>query len=346
MSTKKETPAKPRGRFGGLSFQRIQQAIILLLTLSLCAVSAVQIDTFLTVDNIVGNLLRNAAAWGIVACGMTLVMVGGGFDLSVASTTAVCSVVMVLTLRGLEPYGPTLAISAALAVTVLVGVALGAVNGLLVAYVGVNPFVATLSTMLIFRGLALVFSGGGQSLTVPLSMQKPLGTFFWGSVGVAGVGEFRMPFPILLFLVVFACGLYALRFTRLGHYVYALGGNENAAWLAGVNTRAVKAATYVICGLTCAVAATILMAMTTTAEASSFQGAELLVIACVIVGGTPLGGGSGGMTATLVGILLLRVIENLLTQYGITAEYQNILRGAIIVTVVAVDVLVRRRKGA
>lgn len=329
---------------GEVSFQKLQQATIFFLILILCIVSAIQIETFFTPENLVDNLMRNAAAWGIVACGMTLVMIGGGFDLSVASTTAVCTVVLVLTLRWLEPYGVAVALPAALALTAVTGTVLGAINGVLIAYVGVNPFVVTLSTMLIFRGLGLVLTGGGQSLTVPLDFQQALGTFYWGHASFTGLEQYRISIPIVMFLVVFAAGIYVLRFTRLGHYIYALGGNENASWLAGVNTKAVKAGTYTLCGFSCAIAATILMATTTTAEASSFISAELLVIASVIVGGTPLGGGSGGLFATLGGILLLRVIENLLTQYGITEEYRNIIRGAIILVVVAIDVTMKRGK--
>jgi len=337
MSKRPNTLAQTQSPLGGISFQRLQQASIFVLMLLMCVVASFQIDTFFTWNNIVNNLLTNAAAWGIVACGMTLVMVGGGFDLSVASTTAVCSVVLVMMLKALEPQGASVAIPAAIAVTALVGTFLGAINGVLISYVGVNPFVVTLSTMLIFRGGALILTNGGHSQVVPYMMKDTLGQIYWGK-------PWGIPVPILIFVAVFCIGVYILRFTRLGHYIYALGGNENASWLAGVNTALVKTTTYTLCGLTCAVAATILMPMNNTAEASSFQSQELLVIASVIVGGTPLGGGSGGLGATLGGLLFLNVIENLLTQYSIQEEYRQVIRGLIIVVVVAIDVIVRRRK--
>jgi ribose/xylose/arabinose/galactoside ABC-type transport system permease subunit len=290
----------------------------------------------------VDNLLTNAAYVGIIACGMTFVMIAGGFDLSVASITAVCSVVTVLTLQAFGPHGPWVAVPAALVATALAGAVLGAANGALVAYVGVNPFVVTLSTMLIFRGLALVITHGGQSIEVPLALKDVFRELYWGHVNVFRSADRQVSIPILVFLVVLTVGYTLLRYTRFGHYVYAVGGNETASWLAGVNTHAIKAVTYTISGLTCALAALVYTGMSNTAQAASYQGLEMVVIASVIVGGTPLGGGAGGLLYTLNGLLLLSVIENLLTQFGVTEEYRNIVRGLIIVSVVAVDVTVRR----
>lgn len=323
------------------SFQLIQAGTVVLLLLALCAVSAIQTETFLTWQNLIYNLLTNAAYLGIIACGMTFVMVAGGFDLSVGSTTTVCSVVAVLALQALTGQPVWVAIAAAVLVTAIAGALLGAVNGAAISYIGVNPFVTTLSTMLVFRGIALILTHGGQTESVPLAMKETLSQLYWGKVPLFGSQAHQVTVPILVFVGVFAVSLYVLRLTRFGHYVYAVGGNENASWLAGVNTSLVKAATYAICGVTCAVAAVIYTGMSNTAQASSYYGLELVVIASVIVGGTPLGGGSGGLLFTLVGLLLLSVIENLLPQFGIQEEYRNIVRGLIILVVVAVDVLAR-----
>jgi len=335
------TPPKPRRRRP--SFQLIQAGTVLVLLLVLCAVSAVRTETFLTWRNLVYNLLTNASYLGIIACGMTFVMVAGGFDLSVGSTTTVCSVMMVLVLQGLADQPPWLAITGAVMATAAVGTALGAFNGLSVAYVGVNPFVTTLSTMLVFRGIALIMTHGGQTLSVPLALKNVFSQVYWGKVPLFGAEACQVTVPILVFLVVFAVAVFGLRLTRFGHYVYAVGGNENASWLAGINTSLVKASTYALCGLTCALAAVIYTGMSNTAQAASYQGLELLVIAAVIVGGTPLGGGAGGLFYTLIGLLLLSVIENLLPQFGVQEEYRNIVRGFIILVVVAMDTLVRKR---
>lgn len=329
------------------SFQLIQAGSVLLLLLLLCVISAAQTKTFLTWQNLVYNLLTNAAYVGIIACGMTFVMVAGGFDLSVGSATIVCSVVAVLVLQGMGGQPVWMAITVAVVATAGAGILLGAANGAAIAYVGVNPFVTTLSTMLIFGGIALIMTQGGQSLSVPLALKKTFSQLYWGKVNLFDSTTYQLTIPILVFLGVFVLSVFVLRFTRFGHYVYAVGGNENASWLAGINTSLVKAATYAICGLTCAIAAVIYTATSSTAEASSNQGIELIVIAAVIVGGTPLGGGSGGLFLTLNGLLLLQVIENLLPHFGVGEEYREIVRGGIILVVVAIDVLVRGtgRKG-
>jgi len=307
-------------------------------------ISAIKTDTFFTWNNLVYNLLTNAAYLGIIACGMTLVMIAGGFDLSVASTTAVCSVVVVLLLQGLSGQGIWYTIPIALLGAVVVGILLGSVNGVYVSYVGVNPFVVTLSTMLIFRGIALVITHGGQTIMVPLDLSNTFRKIFWGRVNLFGSETYQLPVPILIFTGVFVVCFYLLRFTRFGHYIYAVGGNETASWLAGINTSLVKAATYAITGLTCAIAAAIYVGMSSTAQAASYQGLEMLVIASVIVGGTRLGGGSGSVLCTLNGVLLLSVIENLLTQFGVHGGYRYVVRGSIILTAATVDVLVRRTR--
>ncbi|HUW59737.1 MAG TPA: ABC transporter permease [Candidatus Bathyarchaeia archaeon] len=325
-----------------VSFQTIQTASVFLLLVALCVVSSVRTETFFTWRNLVDNLLTNAACIGVIACGMTFVMVAGGFDLSVASITAVCGVVAVLTLTATASSGAPIAITAAVFATLGAGFILGAANGVLVAYVGVNPFVVTLSTMLVFRGIALVLTRGGQSIEVPGALRDAFRQFYWGRIGLFGT-PYRLTLPILIFVAIFVLLAILLKKTRFGHYVYAVGGNETASWLAGVNTSLVRALTYTLCGLSCAVAALVYTGMSNTAQAASYQGLEMIVIASVIVGGTPLGGGRGGLFYTLIGLLLLAVIENLLTQFGITEEYRNIVRGLIILIVVAVDVTVRKK---
>ena len=326
-----------------ISFTTIHTASVFVLLVFLCIFSSLQSDTFFTWRNIVNTLLTNASYVGIIACGMTFVMIAGGFDLSVGSIAAVCSAVAVLLLQQMAETSMWIALPLAIAGTVGVGVLLGATNGLLVARIGVNPFVTTLSTMLVFRGIALVITHGGQSLEVPKAFGETFRLFYWGRLPLFGSDIYRVSIPILVFLAVFAVLHALLRYTGFGHYVRAVGGNETASWLAGVNTARVKLITYTICGLTCAIAALLYTGMSNTAEASGYRGLEMIVIASVIVGGTPLGGGSGSLWCTLIGLLLLAVIENLLTQFGINEEYRNIVRGMIILIVVAIDVAMRKK---
>ncbi|UCG46905.1 MAG: ABC transporter permease [Phycisphaerales bacterium] len=328
---------------GALSFSRLQRVSVLSLLVILGAYTSYRSPTFLTWGNLVDNLLTNAAALGIMAAGMTFVMIGGGFDLSVASITAVCSVVLVLCMDALSSFGPVVAIPVSVLLTALVGIALGSVNGILIAHIGVNPFVVTLSTMLVFRGIALILTGGGQAKQVAdLALRNQFNWIYDARIPLFG-RSYQVSMPIVIFVVVLVVGIYLLRFTRFGHYIYAIGGNEEAARLAGVSTRRIKAATYALCGFTCALAAVIFVAYTATAQAESHQGKELDVIASVIVGGTPLGGGSGGLLATLTGLILLQVIQNLLTQLSVGPEYRPVITGLIIVVVVTIDVLARRR---
>lgn len=325
-----------------LSFRTLQTASVFLLLIGLCVFSSLRTDTFLTWRNVVDNLLTNAAYVGVIACGMTFVMIAGGFDLSVASITAVCSVVFVLLLQKFGPMGAWGALPLAFLMTLAAGGLLGAVNGTLISYVGVNPFVVTLSTMLVFRGIALVITGGGQSIETPGNLRDVVNYLYWGKLGLPGLMACQFTVPIAVFVTIFAFLCVVLKYTRYGHYVYAVGGNETASWLAGVNVPMVKTITYILSGLTCAIAAVLYTGMSKTAQAASYQGLEMVVIASVIVGGTPLGGGQGGLWYTLIGLLVLSVIENLLTQFGITEEYRNIVRGLIILIVVAIDVMVRR----
>jgi ribose/xylose/arabinose/galactoside ABC-type transport system permease subunit len=333
--------AERRRRF--LSFKRLQRATILVLLVGLCVFASLRSPTFFSWTNLVDSLFVSAAAVGVIAVGMTFVMIAGGFDLSVASNTAACTVVLILSMDALSPYGPAVAIPISLLLTAATGTALGTFNGILVSYVGVNPFVVTLSTMLIFRGLALIMTGGGQSLQVAdLALRDQFSWIYDAKFPILG-RDYQVSMPIVIFVAVFIIGVYLLRFTRFGHYAYAIGGNEEAARLAGVNTHRIKAATYMMVGFTCAIAATIFVAMTATATAESHQGRELLVIAAVIVGGTPLGGGSGGLFATLIGLLLLQVIDNLLTQFNVGDKYRPVVTGLIILIVVTVDELAKRR---
>ena len=182
---------------GALSFRKLQQASILLLLVALCVFASFKSTTFFTWTNLVDNLLTNAAALGVVALGMTFIMIGGGFDLSVASTIVVCSVVLVMSMDWLSPYGAAVAIPAAMLLTVLAGIILGAVNGTLIAYVGVNPFVVTLCTMLIFRGIAQILTGGGQTQQVHDILLRRRFDWFYDA-GLRLFGGCAISMPILI----------------------------------------------------------------------------------------------------------------------------------------------------
>jgi ribose transport system permease protein len=318
------------------AIRRLQPYLIAILTVVFCLISITRSNN---VSLWLGNLLTYAAGVGIIACGMTFVMIGGGFDLSVGSMAAVGGVVAVLVMQRLAGSGPLTAITVAALATLGTGILLGAANGALIAYVGVNPFVVTLSSMFVFRGVGLVLTNGGQSQVVPLPLTESYRLFYWGGFPFFGL---EISTPVLVFLGVFLVSVYLLRFTTLGRHLYATGGNAQATWLAGINTKRVTAVAYILSGLSCAVAALLWTGLSTTAQASDYQGREMIVIASVIVGGTKLGGGRGSMFATLSGLLLLCTIDQLLTQFGVDPQYRQIVTGLIIVTVVAIDAYLER----
>jgi ribose transport system permease protein len=315
----------------GISVERLQQLSITALTVLIVIISIMRSRN---VPVWAGNLLTDAAVVGVITLGMTFVMVAGGFDLSVGSIAAVCGCVAVMVMKAMPQASPTVAITTAVVVALASGVLLGAINGVFVAYLGVNPFVVTLSTMFIFRGVGLVLTGGGQSQVVPIQHAETFRQIYWLAFHLFGL---KISVPVLIYAGMLVVSVYLLRFTRFGHYVYATGGNERAAWLAGINTRFITAVTYVLSGITCAVAALIWTGLSTTAQASDYAAKEMIVIAAVIVGGTPLGGGRGGLFATLGGLLLLCTLDQLLTQFGVDPQYRQIMTGVIILAAVTLD---------
>lgn len=311
------------------------------LFLALCLVCSVRQPEFLSWNNLVNNVLVNAAPYGIMACGMTLVMIGGGFDLSIGSMAAVCSVVAGAVCVRAAPTGPAAALVLAVLAALLAGTVLGSVNGAFISYLRINPFVVTLSFMLIYRSLALVLSGGGKPITIHNDAFQALN---WGSVNLLGrVSRGGVPVPILVLIGIVAPTILALRLTRFGRHLYALGGNEEVSWLSGVNTARLKFATYCLMGTAAALGSVIVTAKTVIGDASGFRGDEMQVIAAVIIGGTPLGGGSGSASGTVLGLLVLVVIQNLLTLAGVGSDYRDMVNGAIILIVVAAEAIAKRR---
>jgi ribose/xylose/arabinose/galactoside ABC-type transport system permease subunit len=229
------------------------------------------------------------------------------------------------------------ALAFAVAAAVFVGLFLGWVNGMLISRIRINPFVTTLGTMLMVRSLVEVYSSGGKPITLPAD--AALGTLAWGRL-------LGVPNPIWLLAASLLIAAACLRWTRFGYYCFAVGGNERAAWLSGVNTDAVKSLTYVLTGGTAGLAGLTLLSRVMQAEATAATGYELDVIAAVIIGGTPLGGGSGSIFGSFIGVLTLGVINNLLVFLKVDPSLQKMVKGAIIVGAVGLDSLYRARRGA
>lgn len=286
------------------------RSLILLIVIVVFAIFAHPM--FLTDKNLI-NLLMQISVNGIVAVGMTLVIITGGFDLSVGSVMAMSGVIAMKAL----PAGIVPAVLAGLAV----GVVVGCINGGLIAYVGINPFIATLGSMAFVRGLAL-----GLTDSRPIS---------YVNMDYINMGLSFLPVVVCALLI--AVMEFYIRQTRSGHNIYIYGSNREAGFLAGIDMRKTLFITYFLCSVTASIAGIFLSARLGTGSPVIAEDAALLAIAAVILGGTSLTGGSGGVLRTLTGILILGVLTNIMNLIGVTSYLQIVIKGLLVVAVVALD---------
>lgn len=289
--------------------------------LVLVAGLAITSPDFLTTGNLL-NVFRQVSINALIAFGMTLVILLGGIDLSVGSILALSSVLTALMLsHGIDPIVAT-------SVGVLAGAGMGMLNGLVISKGKVAPFIATLGMMTILRGLALVFSDGR-----PIS---GLDSDFFSMIGggyVAGI----IPVPVIIMLVMFGIFWFVLKNTVFGRHVYAVGGNEEASRLSGINTDSIKIWVYTLSGAMAATAGMILTSRLNSAQPTAGTGYELDAIAAVVLGGTSLSGGRGWIFGTLVGALLIGILNNGLNLLGVSSFYQQVIKGVVILLAVLLD---------
>lgn len=285
----------------------------------LCIVMSVLSPVFLTLTN-VRNVIRQSSIYGIMAVGMTFVILTGGIDLSVGSILALAGAIAAGSLKAGVNLG--LVIIVALAI----GIGCGLVNGLFITIGGITPFVVTLGMMSIARGLTLIYTKG-----YPISGLQESFRFIGGGDILA------IPFPIIVFILTVLIAWAILTQTRPGRYAYAIGGNEETVKLSGINSNFYKTIVYIISGIVSAISALILTSRLNSAEPVAGQGYELDVIAAVVIGGTSLMGGRGGVWGTLIGALLIGVINNGMNLLGISPYFQLIVKGLIIIGAVLLD---------
>ena len=301
------------------------------LMLIICVLSALRPGTFLTVDNFL-NVLRRSSVYGIIAIGMTSVVISAGIDLSVGSMMALCGMVGAAVMAAVggttDPQGISLIIGT------IAGVGIGAVcgflNGFLITKLNLQPFIVTLGTMSFFRGIALVMKDG-QPVNVPSYKYLGEGTIL------------SIPVSIIIFAVIIVIASFILKYTRLGRYTYAIGSNRQAAFHAGVSVERNLIYIYTFTGLLAGIAAMIATSRTVSAQPTAGLGLELDIIAAVVIGGASLAGGRGTITGTIIGTLLISFLRNGCTLLGISTNAQLIVIGMIIVLAVAVDQLARAR---
>jgi ribose/xylose/arabinose/galactoside ABC-type transport system permease subunit len=286
------------------------------------AVLSVLSDRFLTTSNLI-NVARQVSINAMVAAGMTIVIITGGIDLSVGSTIALAGCAALLS-AGLA--GDLVGMIAG----ILVAAAVGLLNGALVAWGRVPPFIATLATMTVVRGAALVLTNGEPIV-------KTEGAYLW--LGQASIGP--LPVPILLMAATLLGAHWFLSRTRWGTYVYAVGGNAEAARLAGISLAGMQILVYVVGGALAGLAGLVLAARLSSAQPNTGVGFELDAIAAVVLGGTSLMGGEGTIWGTTVGAFIIGILNNGFNLMNVSPFYQLIAKGAVIVVAVIVDQIVK-----
>lgn len=272
------------------------------------------------------NIVRGQAVVAILAIGMTVAVLTGGIDLSIASTAAASSMALGLVVRDGWDWW-----SAAL-VAIAVGAALGLVNGLLIGVARIPFFVVTLGTLSVFQSWALLTTNGETISLFSYETFTPLANLVNGSVG---------PFPNLLIIVggLYASGVVALRYTRFGRSVFAVGSNPEAARLSGINVNLTLVIVYTICGFTAGLGSVALTGRLTAAGPNIDPNLMLTVVAAVLIGGTAFTGGDGSLVGTIVGVLFLGVIQNGLSLSGVSTFWQGTVSGTILIAAVAIGVI-------
>ena len=291
----------------------------MLALLLLCLVLSFLSPVFLTVDNLLQVLLQ-ASINLLIALGMTFVILTAGIDLSAGSVAALAG----LTAAGMMKAGLfwPLAIVAGLAT----GLVVGMINGLLISKLRITPFIVTLGMLSVVRGLALVASDGRPIFGFPEAFNQ-------GIAGTLG----PVPMPVIIAGVAALIAWFVLRHTRLGEYTYAIGGNEEATRLSGVNVDRYKIAIYMICSFSAALAGIVLTARLRAAEPIAATGYELDAIAATVMGGTSLMGGEGTVVGTIIGALIISTLRNGLNLLNVQSFYQQVAIGLVIILAVALD---------
>jgi ribose transport system permease protein len=291
--------------------------------LILVIIVSVLSPTFFTVPNLL-NVFRQTSINAIIAAGMTFVILTGGIDLSVGSILAFSGAVAASMLAS----GSSVVV--ATIVAVVIGALSGFANGIVISKGKLQPFIATLATMTILRGLTLVFTNGK-----PVAIGTSNNAISFGKIGggqIAGI-----PTPAIIMVLAFAVCFYILTQTKMGRYVYALGGNEEATKLSGLDTDKIKTYVYTISGILAAIAGVIVTARLYSAQPTAGSGYELDAIAAVVLGGTSLSGGQGTIIGTVIGALIIGILNNALNILDVSSYYQMIVKGIVILIAVLLD---------
>ncbi|MDU5080357.1 ribose ABC transporter permease [Tissierella sp. P1] len=278
---------------------------------------------FLTMGNLL-NVFRQTSINAIIAAGMTFVILSAGIDLSVGSILGFSGAV------GAKMLASGYNIWLSLLVAIVIGAVAGIVNGIIITRGKVQPFIATLAIMILLRGATMVFTSGRP---IPVSGEHISGVFRWIGTGVV----LGIPVPIAIMIIVFIVCYYILNHTQYGRHLYAVGGNEEASLLSGVNTAKIKILAYTASGILAAIAGIIVTSRLSSAQPTSGEGYELDAIAAVVLGGTSLVGGQGTIIGTIIGALIIGILNNALNLMDVQSYYQMIAKAIVIIVAVLLD---------
>ncbi|MDN6195174.1 MAG: ribose ABC transporter permease [Atopostipes suicloacalis] len=301
-----------------LSFEKLGPLLALVV---LGALVTVMNPNFIEPANLF-NLLRQVSTNALIAFGMTFVIITGGIDLSVGSTLALTSAVMAgVIASGIDPI-------LAMLLSLILGAILGGINGLLITKGKIAPFIASLATMTIFRGLTLVYTDGNPITGIGDS-------FIFKYIGRGYL--FGIPFPAVLMVISFAILYVVLHKTTFGRKTFAIGGNEKASFIAGIKNDRIKIGVYAISGLMASLAGIIITSRLNSAQPTAGASYEMDAIASVVLGGTSLAGGRGRIMGTLIGALIIGTLNNGMNLLGVSSFYQQVVKGIVIIIAVLLD---------
>lgn len=295
---------------------------LFLVFIALCAVFSVATDSFLTIGNIT-DVVRTNTINGLLAVGLTYVILAGGIDLSVDATVCLAGLV-----AGYLSPTPILAVI----VGVAIGMLIGTFNGLVLEKSGVQPFIFTLAMSRLVRGIVLAITKGKNYYTIDSSF-----------TAIARSKILGIPTLIIMFVLIIVVTFFALSRARYGRYVYAVGSNEEAARLSGIRTHRIKVSTYLIAGALAGLAGVLLTARLAGAETNAADGWSLDAVSAVIIGGTSMRGGRGGILNTLLGIFIIAVLNNGMTLLGVPTNYNQLVKGLLMIIAVLLDTSNRKK---
>jgi len=322
----------------------------ILVLLALIVTASLMSDVFLTSRNIL-NVLRQVSANGIISLGLLFVILSGGIDISVGSIVGVVSVTfgvlfdpmssvppfngLIRFLSSLMPATPGLELAVALLILLAIGAFLGFINGLVICKANIQPFIMTIGTLTLYRGIALLIPNGRPVYMHAETVNK-----------VNFIGEARIldiPIPVYILLAIGILAAFLLNNTTYGRYVRAIGGNQEATRVAGINVDRHKMIAYTLSGITAAIASIVITSRTTTGEPNLGVSFEMDAIAACVIGGARLNGGIGSVLGTIIGAIIIGVINNMLNLINVSAYYQYVVRGTIIILAVVLRSAKRSR---